>query len=66
MRGGLRASTQLMWYELALGRWILGSFLVYGTLEPGAMWLMQGSNPPHWCVGRERGAYLMVLVRGVA
>jgi NADH-quinone oxidoreductase subunit H len=37
MMGGLRASSQMMSYEVTMGMAILGSFLVYGTLEPGAM-----------------------------
>ena len=37
MMGGLRASSQMMSYEVTMGMAILGSFLVYGTLEPGAI-----------------------------
>jgi NADH-quinone oxidoreductase subunit H len=37
MMGGLRASSQMMSYEVTMGMAVLGSFLVYGTLEPGAM-----------------------------
>src|SRR5436190_7544847 len=37
MMGGLRASSQMMSYEVTLGMAVLGSFLVYGTLEPGAI-----------------------------
>ena len=35
--GGLRASSQMMSYEVAMGLAVLGAFLVYGTLEPGAI-----------------------------
>src|SRR6185437_6014943 len=34
MMGGLRASSQMMSYEVTLGMAVLGAFLVYGTLEP--------------------------------
>src|ERR1044071_2395958 len=37
MMGGLRASSQMMSYEVTMGMAILGAFLVYGTLEPGAI-----------------------------
>jgi NADH-quinone oxidoreductase subunit H len=37
MMGGLRASSQMMSYEVTMGMAVLGSFLVCGTLEPGAM-----------------------------
>jgi NADH-quinone oxidoreductase subunit H len=37
MMGGLRASSQMISYEVTMGMAILGSFLVYGTLEPGAI-----------------------------
>jgi NADH-quinone oxidoreductase subunit H len=37
MMGGLRASSQMMSYEVTLGMAVLGAFLVYGTLEPGAI-----------------------------
>ena len=37
MMGGLRASSQMMSYEVTMGMAVMGAFLVYGTLEPGAM-----------------------------
>jgi len=37
MMGGLRASSQMMSYEVTMGMAVLGSFLVYGQLEPGAI-----------------------------
>ena len=46
--GGLRASSQMMSYEVAMGLSLMGVFLVMGTLEPGAMVSWQGSNPLHW------------------
>jgi NADH-quinone oxidoreductase subunit H len=37
MMGGLRASSQMMSYEVTMGMAVLGAFLVFGTLEPGAI-----------------------------
>jgi len=37
MMGGLRATSQMMSYEVTMGMAVLGSFLVFGTLEPGAI-----------------------------
>ncbi len=46
--GGLRASSQMMSYEVTMGLSLMGVFLVMGTLEPGAMVAWQGPNPFHW------------------
>lgn len=46
--GGLRASSQMMSYEVTMGLSLMGVFLVMGTLEPGAMVAWQGPNPIHW------------------
>ncbi len=46
--GGLRASSQMMSYEVAMGLSLMGMFLIMGTLEPGAMVTWQGANPLHW------------------
>jgi NADH-quinone oxidoreductase subunit H len=35
MMGGLRASSQMMSYEVTMGMAVLGAFLVFGSLEPG-------------------------------
>ena len=37
MMGGLRASSQMMSYEVTMGMAVLGAFLVYGSLELGAI-----------------------------
>jgi NADH-quinone oxidoreductase subunit H len=52
--GGLRSSSQMMSYEVAMGLALMGAFLITGTLEPGAIvaggatsqW--QPSNPLNW------------------
>ncbi len=52
--GGLRSSSQMMSYEVAMGLSLMGAFLVTGTLEPGAIAAngasaaMSGSNPLNW------------------
>lgn len=52
--GGLRSSSQMMSYEVAMGMSLMGAFLVTGTLEPGAIAAfgaspsMAGSNPLNW------------------
>jgi NADH-quinone oxidoreductase subunit H len=46
--GGLRASSQMMSYEVSMGLSLMGVFLVMGTLEPQSMVLYQGANPLHW------------------
>lgn len=52
--GGLRSSSQMMSYEVAMGISLMGAFLVTGTLEPGAIasvgasTSMSGSNPLNW------------------
>jgi NADH-quinone oxidoreductase subunit H len=35
MMGGLRATSQMMSYEVTMGMAVLGAFLVFGSLEPG-------------------------------
>lgn len=44
--GGLRASSQMMSYEVSMGLSLMGVFLIMGTLEPGAMVDWQGQH--HW------------------
>jgi NADH-quinone oxidoreductase subunit H len=52
--GGLRSSSQMMSYEVAMGLSLMGAFLVTGTLEPGAIVAngasasMAASNPLNW------------------
>src|SRR4051812_26798920 len=52
--GGLRSSSQMMSYEVAMGLSLMGAFLVTGTLEPGAIVAggaspsMSPSNPLNW------------------
>jgi NADH-quinone oxidoreductase subunit H len=52
--GGLRSSSQMMSYEVAMGLALMGAFLLVGTVEPGAIVAhgasakLQPSNPANW------------------
>jgi NADH-quinone oxidoreductase subunit H len=52
--GGLRSSSQMMSYEVAMGLALMGAFLITGSLEPGwivahgASETMSASNPLNW------------------
>src|SRR4051812_31492428 len=48
LMGGMRASSQMMSYEVTMGMAVLVMFLMYGTLEPGAMVTHQGAYPWQW------------------
>jgi NADH-quinone oxidoreductase subunit H len=48
LMGGMRASSQMMSYEVTMGMAVLTMFLFYGTLEPGAMVWKQGGWPWQW------------------
>jgi NADH-quinone oxidoreductase subunit H len=46
--GGLRSSSQMMSYEVAMGLGLMPIFLVFGSLEPGRLVVEQGSQPWNW------------------
>jgi NADH-quinone oxidoreductase subunit H len=46
--GGMRASSQMMSYEVTMGMAVMAMFLAFGTLEPGAMVRAQGDWPWQW------------------
>jgi NADH-quinone oxidoreductase subunit H len=48
--GGLRSSSQMMSYEVAMGLGLMPIFLTFGTLEPGRLVVEQGSQPWNWGV----------------
>jgi NADH-quinone oxidoreductase subunit H len=64
--GGLRASSQMMSYEVTMGMAILGSFLVYGTLEPGAIVREQGPNVLHWGIVTQPLGALLFFTAAIA
>jgi NADH-quinone oxidoreductase subunit H len=64
--GGLRASSQMISYEVAMGLAMLGMFLVTGSLEPGEMVAWQGSNPLHWGIVVQPVAFLLFFTAAIA
>ncbi len=64
--GGLRASSQMMSYEVAMGLSLMGVFLVMGTLEPGAMVLWQSENPLYWGVVVQLPAFILFFTAAIA
>lgn len=64
--GGMRASSQMMSYEVTMGLSLMGAFVVYGTLEPHAMALAQGPNPLHWGIVTQPVAFFIFLTAAIA
>jgi NADH-quinone oxidoreductase subunit H len=62
--GGLRASSQMMAYEVAMGLAIMGMFLVTGSLEPGSIvsWQVQHG----WGVVFQPLAFLLFFTAAIA
>jgi NADH-quinone oxidoreductase subunit H len=62
--GGLRASSQMMAYEVAMGLAIMGMFLCSGSLEPGAIvtWQVQHG----WGVVFQPLAFLLFFTAAIA
>ncbi len=68
LMGGMRASSQMMSYEITMGMAVMAMFLVYGTLEPGAMVNAQGDWPWQWgIVGVPQAiAFVLFLASAIA
>jgi NADH-quinone oxidoreductase subunit H len=72
MMGGLRASSQMMSYEVTMGMAVLGSFLVFGTLEPGAIVSAQETIlDPHnisrsWGIFSQPIGFILFLTAAIA
>ena len=68
--GGLRASSQMISYEIALGLTILGLVIVYGTLDLQAMVKAQGNYLwgwiPKWGVLIQPVGFFLFLAAGLA
>jgi NADH-quinone oxidoreductase subunit H len=62
--GGLRASSQMMAYEVAMGLAIMGMFLTTGTLEPGAIVAWQTQHT--WGVIVQPLAFLLFFTAAIA
>jgi NADH-quinone oxidoreductase subunit H len=63
--GGMRASAQMISYEVIIGLCIIGVVLVYGTLEPGAIVIAQNQLLwgwlPKWGIFMQPIAFLLFL-----
>jgi NADH-quinone oxidoreductase subunit H len=68
LMGGMRASSQMMSYEVTMGMAIMAMFLLYGTLEPGAMVRAQGDWPWQWGIfgPPQIIAFLLFLTASIA
>ena len=64
--GGMRASSQMMSYEVTMGMAVLGAFLVYGSLEPYGIVQGQGTNLLHWGFVTQPLGCLLFFVAAVA
>lgn len=64
--GGLRASSQMMSYEVCMGLSLMGAFVVYGTLEPYAMVVAQGSNPLNWGLFSQPLGFVIFFTAAIA
>ena len=72
MMGGLRATSQMMSYEVTMGMAVLGAFLVYGTLEPGAIadlqthFLSFGHYASSWGIFTQPVGFVLFLTAAIA
>ena len=64
--GGLRASSQMMSYEVCMGLSLMGVFLVYGSLEPNAIVTAQGSNILNWGIFTQPLAFILFFTAAIA
>ncbi|HXU00126.1 MAG TPA: NADH-quinone oxidoreductase subunit H, partial [Polyangia bacterium] len=73
MMGGLRASSQMMSYEVTMGLAVLGAFLVFGSLEPGAIVSQQtnflrvgGEFTSSWGIFMQPLGFVLFLTAAIA
>ncbi|MFO0578894.1 MAG: complex I subunit 1 family protein [Polyangia bacterium] len=64
--GGLRASSQMMSYEVCMGLSLMGAFLTFGTLEPQAMVLAQGHNVWNWGLFTQPLGFVIFFTAAIA
>jgi NADH-quinone oxidoreductase subunit H len=64
--GGLRASSQMMSYEVTMGMAILGAFLVYGSLEPATIVEAQGNGILHWGIVTQPLGFILFFTAAIA
>lgn len=63
--GGLRASAQMLSYEITMGMALIGVFLVYGTLEPGQLVAKQATIG-QWGIVQQPLAFLLFFFAAIA
>lgn len=70
MLGGLRASAQMISYEVTLGLSVMGLFLIWGTLEPSEMVRQQGALLggwlPAWGIFLQPLSFIIFLTAAIA
>jgi len=72
MMGGLRASSQMMSYEVTMGMAVLGAFLVYGSLELGeivskqSQFLSIDSFQSSWGIFLQPLGFILFLTAAIA
>lgn len=68
--GGLRASAQLISYEVTLGLSLMGLVMAFGTLEPGSMVYQQGELLwgwlPKWGIVIQPVGFIVFLTAAIA
>ena len=70
--GGLRASSQMMAYEVAMGMALMGTFLITGTLEPGgiiahgASTTLSPAHPLNWLWLWQPVGFLLFFTAAIA
>jgi NADH-quinone oxidoreductase subunit H len=64
--GALRASAQIVSYEIPLGMSVLGVFLIVGSLNPEKIIAWQTANGPYWLVLFQPLALLLFLTSSYA
>jgi NADH-quinone oxidoreductase subunit H len=64
--GGLRASAQMISYEVTLGLTVIGALLIYGTLEPMAIVQAQSASVWKWGIVVQPVGCLLFLVAAIA
>jgi NADH-quinone oxidoreductase subunit H len=64
--GSLRAASQSISYEVTLGMSLVGIFLVFGSLEPGAIVRAQGANVLDWGVVKQPVGFVLFMIAAIA
>ncbi|MCC6751185.1 MAG: NADH-quinone oxidoreductase subunit H [Deltaproteobacteria bacterium] len=63
--GGLRASAQMISYEVTMGMAMMGAFLVFGTLEPMAM-VQKQDTLAHWGIVQQPLGFILFFFAAIA